>query len=68
MSALVFAGSLQLVAVDIRRHPAPWLLLGVTALTINLRHAQFIAATRLPLLPVVVIGATGAVLFRGIIV
>ncbi len=44
MSALVFAGSSQLVAVDIWRDPAPWLLLGVTALTINLRHVMMSAS------------------------
>lgn len=38
MSCLVFAGSSQMVAVDIWREPAPWLLLGATTLTINLRH------------------------------
>ena len=32
MSATVFAGSAQFVAVDIWREPAPWLLLTVTAL------------------------------------
>ena len=38
MSATVFAGSAQFVAVDIWREPAPWLLLTVTALLINIRH------------------------------
>lgn len=38
MSGLVFAGSAQMVAVDIWREPAPWVLLGVAAFTINLRH------------------------------
>jgi len=38
MSALVFAGSAQFIAVDIWTHPAPWLLLTVTALLINMRH------------------------------
>lgn len=37
-SALVFAGSLQFVALDLWRHPAPWLLLGFTALLVNVRH------------------------------
>jgi 4-azaleucine resistance transporter AzlC len=40
MSALVFAGSAQFVAVDIWREPAPWLLIGVSTLTINLRHVM----------------------------
>ncbi len=44
MSGLVFAGSSQLVAVDIWREPAPWLLLGLTALTINLRHVMMSAS------------------------
>jgi branched chain amino acid efflux pump len=38
MSATVFAGSAQFVAVEIWREPVPWLLLTVTALMINLRH------------------------------
>jgi 4-azaleucine resistance transporter AzlC len=37
-SALVFAGSLQFVALDLWTDPAPWLLLGVTAFIVNLRH------------------------------
>ncbi|QPC41888.1 AzlC family ABC transporter permease [Kaustia mangrovi] len=40
MSGLVFAGASQFVAVDIWQHPAPWLVLGFTALTINLRHVM----------------------------
>jgi len=44
MSGLVFAGSSQLVAVDIWQEPAPWLLLGLTALTINLRHLMMSAS------------------------
>ncbi|MEJ8571835.1 AzlC family ABC transporter permease [Microbaculum marinum] len=38
MSATVFAGSAQFIAIDIWTEPAPWLLLTVTALLINLRH------------------------------
>jgi len=38
MSALVFAGSAQFVAIDIWTEPAPWVLLTVTALLINSRH------------------------------
>lgn len=38
MSALVFAGSAQFIAIDIWTDPAPWLLLTVTALLINMRH------------------------------
>ena len=37
-SALVFAGSLQFVALDLWTNPAPWLLLGATAFIVNLRH------------------------------
>ena len=40
MSALVFAGSAQFVALEIWREPVPWMLLGATALTINLRHVM----------------------------
>ena len=40
MSGLVFAGSSQLVAVDIWRDPAPWALLALTTLTVNLRHVM----------------------------
>ena len=38
MSALVFAGSSQFVAVDLWSDPAPWAALGFAALLINLRH------------------------------
>lgn len=40
MSMLVFAGASQFVAVDIWQDPAPWAVLGFTALTINLRHVM----------------------------
>lgn len=40
MSSLVFAGSSQLIAVDIWRDPAPWALLALTTLTVNLRHVM----------------------------
>lgn len=49
MSSLVFAGSAQMVAVDIWRDPAPWVLLGVTTLTINLRHLMMGASLSLQL-------------------
>ncbi len=49
MSGLVFAGSAQMVSVDIWREPAPWVLLGVTALTINLRHLMMGASLSLQL-------------------
>ncbi len=38
MSALVFAGASQFVAVDIWTDPAPWVLLSFTALLVNSRH------------------------------
>ncbi|PWR18007.1 AzlC family ABC transporter permease [Zavarzinia compransoris] len=38
MSALVFAGASQFVALDSWSAPAPWLALGLTALVVNLRH------------------------------
>lgn len=44
MSALVFAGAAQLVAVDIWSQPPAILLLGLTALTVNLRHVLMGAA------------------------
>lgn len=44
MSALVFAGSSQFVAVDLWTDPAPWLALGVTALLVNLRHVLMSAS------------------------
>ncbi len=44
MSGLVFAGSSQFVAVEIWSEPAPWALLGLTALTINLRHVMMSAS------------------------
>ncbi len=40
MSASMFAGSAQFVAVDFWQHPAPWAFLTLTALTINLRHVM----------------------------
>lgn len=40
MSALVFAGASQFLAIEIWREPAPWALLGLTALTVNLRHVM----------------------------
>ncbi|WP_239025332.1 AzlC family ABC transporter permease [Rhodoligotrophos defluvii] len=44
MSLLVFAGASQFVAIDIWQQPVPWLLLGVTALTVNLRHVMMSAS------------------------
>ncbi|MCF4167111.1 AzlC family ABC transporter permease [Zavarzinia compransoris] len=38
MSALVFAGASQFVALDGWTLPAPWLTLGLTALVVNMRH------------------------------
>lgn len=40
MSFFVFAGAAQFVAVDMWSIPAPWLLLAVTAFTVNLRHVM----------------------------
>lgn len=37
-SALIFAGSAQFVGLELWTTPASWLLLGLAALTINLRH------------------------------
>ena len=38
MSALVFAGGSQFVAMDIWMHPASWTTLGFAALLVNIRH------------------------------
>lgn len=38
MSALVFAGGSQFVAMDIWMHPASWTTLGFAALLVNVRH------------------------------
>ncbi|WP_137135227.1 AzlC family ABC transporter permease [Rhizobium sp. FKY42] len=38
MSALVFAGGSQFVAMDLWQHPASWSALGLAALLVNLRH------------------------------
>ncbi|TRL38615.1 AzlC family ABC transporter permease [Rhizobium straminoryzae] len=38
MSALVFAGGSQFVAMDLWTHPASWSALGFAALLVNLRH------------------------------
>lgn len=46
MSALVFAGSAQFVALDAWASPPPWLLLGAVALVVNLRHVFMGASLR----------------------
>lgn len=38
MSAFVFAGSAQFIALDSWQSPAPWLLIGFATLVVNLRH------------------------------
>ena len=38
MSALVFAGGSQFVAMDIWTHPASWIGVGFAALLVNIRH------------------------------
>src|SRR6478609_4243612 len=38
MSALVFAGGSQFVAMDIWTHPASWAGVGFAALLVNIRH------------------------------
>lgn len=38
MSASVFAGSAQFVAIELWRDPAPWLLLTATVFIVNIRH------------------------------
>lgn len=44
MSAIVFAGSSQFVAVDIWSSPAPWAALGFSALLVNMRHVLMSAS------------------------
>jgi 4-azaleucine resistance transporter AzlC len=44
MSALVFAGSAQFVAIDLWTDPAPWLALGFTAFLVNLRYVLMSAS------------------------
>lgn len=44
MSAIVFAGSAQFVAIDIWTSPAPWAALGFSALLINMRHVLMSAS------------------------
>jgi 4-azaleucine resistance transporter AzlC len=44
MSATVFAGSAQFLAVSLWSHPAPWLLLGFAVLLVNLRHVLMAAS------------------------
>lgn len=38
MSAFVFAGSAQFIALDTWQSPAPWLLIGIATFVVNLRH------------------------------
>jgi branched chain amino acid efflux pump len=38
MSASIFAGAAQFVAIELWRDPVPWLLLTVTAFIVNVRH------------------------------
>jgi 4-azaleucine resistance transporter AzlC len=44
MSATVFAGSAQFLAVSLWSHPAPWLWLGVAVLLVNLRYVLMAAS------------------------
>lgn len=44
MSAIVFAGGSQFVAVDLWTNPAPWLALGFAALLVNLRFVLMTAS------------------------
>lgn len=44
MSASVFAGSAQFIALDSWQSPAPWLLIGLATLVVNLRH-MFMSAS-----------------------
>ncbi|WP_304375570.1 AzlC family ABC transporter permease [Rhizobium alvei] len=44
MSALVFAGGSQFVAIDLWTHPASWSALGFAALLVNIRHVLMSAS------------------------
>lgn len=44
MSALVFAGGSQFVAMDIWAHPASWIGIGFAALLVNIRHVLMSAS------------------------
>ena len=44
MSASVFAGAAQFVAIDLWRDPVPWLLLTFTVLVVNVRHVLMSAS------------------------
>ncbi|MBP1850771.1 AzlC family ABC transporter permease [Rhizobium halophytocola] len=44
MSAMVFAGGSQFVAMDLWTHPASWSALGFAALLVNLRHVLMSAS------------------------
>ena len=44
MSALVFAGGSQFVAMDIWTHPASWAGVGFAALLVNIRHVLMSAS------------------------
>jgi 4-azaleucine resistance transporter AzlC len=46
MSALVFAGGAQFVAMDIWTHPASWASLGFAAFLVNIRHVLMGASLR----------------------
>ncbi len=45
MSALVFAGGSQFVAMDIWTHPASWVGVGFAALLVNIRHVLMSASS-----------------------
>jgi 4-azaleucine resistance transporter AzlC len=44
MSATVFAGTAQFLAVSVWSHPAPWFWLGFAVLLVNLRHVLMAAS------------------------
>lgn len=44
MSAIVFAGSSQFLAIDLWTHPAPWASLALAVFVINLRHVLMSAS------------------------
>jgi predicted branched-subunit amino acid permease len=48
MSSIVFAGSSQIVAVQLFNAAAPALVILITTLMVNLRHVLYSASLRLP--------------------
>ncbi|MGO8657320.1 AzlC family ABC transporter permease, partial [Rhizobium ruizarguesonis] len=63
MSALVFAGGSQFVAMDICTHPASWIGVGFAALLVNIRHVLMSASIGMKMQSFSTIKRYAAVLF-----